>query len=53
MAYRIMKSLIANSSKSREELFSMADVYYGAGRLTEEQYREIVEMVEKKVQVLL
>lgn len=47
MAYKIMKSLISNSSKTKEELSTMADVYYGSGRLTEEQYTEIVALIRR------
>lgn len=35
MAYRIMKSLISNGTKSNEELSNMVDVYYSGGRLTD------------------
>lgn len=45
MAYKIMKNLIAMGKKSKEELLDMADVYYGTGRLTDEQYKEIIEMI--------
>lgn len=48
MAYKIMKSLISNSSKTNEELSTMADVYYGSGRLTDEQYTEIVVMIGQR-----
>lgn len=48
MAYRIMKSLISNSTKSNEELSTMADVYYGSGRLTDEQYTQIVTMIGQR-----
>ena len=48
MAYRIMKSLISNSTKSNEELTTMADVYYGSGRLTDEQYTQIVTMIGQR-----
>lgn len=48
MAYRIMKSLISNSGKTNEELSTMADVYYGTGRLTGEQYAEITELIRQK-----
>ena len=51
MPYKIMKSLISNSAKSNEELTNMADVYYGAGRLTDEQYSEIVALIGKKEEV--
>ncbi len=49
MAYKIMRNLIANSAKEKEELLNMADVYYAAGRLTDDQYTEIVGLAEKKI----
>lgn len=48
MAYKIMKSLISTSTKSNEELSAMADVYYGSGRMTEEQYSEVVALIGKR-----
>ena len=51
MAYRIMKSLISNSIKTNEELATMADVYYGSGRLTEEQYTEIATLIGKRKEI--
>lgn len=50
MAYRIMKSLISNSRKTNEELATMADVYYGSGRLTDEQYADIVDRIGQREQ---
>lgn len=48
MAYKIMKSLIYNGEKTTNELKDMADVYYGAGRLTEEEYNEIIVLINQK-----
>lgn len=48
IAYRIMKSLITNSPKSNEKLMEMADAYYGAERMTDEQYTEIGALIEKR-----
>lgn len=48
MPYKIMKSLISNGTKSNAELTNMADVYYGAGRLTDEQYTEVIGLIEKR-----
>lgn len=45
MAYKIMKNLIAQGNKTKEELLNMVDVYYAAGRLTGEQYTEIVGLI--------
>lgn len=51
MAYKIMKSLISNSTKSNEELSTMADVYYGSGRMTDDQYSEVVALIGKREEV--
>lgn len=48
MAYKIMKSLIQNSTKTKEELLDMANVYYAAGRLTAGEYSEIVGIINKE-----
>ena len=48
MAYKIMKSLIQNSNKTKEELLNMADVYYAAGRLVSEEYTEIVGIINEE-----
>lgn len=45
MAYKIMKNLIVNGSKPKEELLNMADVYYAAGRLTDNEYTEIIGLI--------
>lgn len=42
MAYKIMKTLIGNGFKTKEELAEMADVYYASGRLTKEQYEDVI-----------
>ena len=42
MAYKILKSLLSNGKKTTEEILTMADVYYAAGRLDHEQYKDIV-----------
>jgi hypothetical protein len=47
MAYKILKSLITNGKKTNEDILTIADVYYAAGRLTDEQYTEIVNIVTK------
>ena len=48
MPYKIMKSLISNSTRSNEELINMADVYYGAGRLTAKEYSEVVALIGQR-----
>lgn len=47
MPYKIMKNLIRNGTRSKEELLNMADVYYAAGRLDQEQYIELVAEIGK------
>ena len=46
MAYKCMVKLIAKGTRSKEELSNMADVYYASGRLTDEQYTEIIALIE-------
>ncbi|MCM1218043.1 MAG: hypothetical protein NC548_26455 [Lachnospiraceae bacterium] len=48
MAYKIMKNLVQRGNRTREELLDMADVYFAAGRLTKEQYEEIVRQINEK-----
>ena len=48
MPYKIMKNIIQSGTKSKEELHNMADVYYAAGRLMEEQYIEITEQIRSR-----
>lgn len=45
MAYKLMKKLIPSGRKSKEELLNMCDVYYAAGRLTDEEYSELVSLI--------
>ena len=51
MAYKIMTRLInaykaGTCSYTKERLSEMCDVYYGAGKLTDEQYTELVAEIE-------
>ena len=48
MAYKIMKSLLQNNTKTKEELLDMADVYYAAGRLMAAEYSEIIDLIGKE-----
>ena len=45
MAYKLMKKLIAAGRKTNEDLLNMCDVYYAAGRLTDEEYSELVGLI--------
>lgn len=45
LAYKILKNLISNGSKSKEQLLTMADVYYGAGRISKEEYEDIISRI--------
>ena len=48
MAYKILKKFIADRRKTNEELAEMADVYYATGRLADEEYAEIIELINTK-----
>lgn len=45
MAYKILKQLIQNKQKTNQDLLNMADVYYAAGRLDEEEYKDIIQLI--------
>ena len=48
MAYRIMSKLIENYEKgsfTKDKLADMCDTYYGAGRLTDAEYTELMEKI--------
>ena len=45
MAYKLMKILIKNPKKTKEQLANMANVYYAAVQLTAEEYSEIMELI--------
>lgn len=47
MPYKIMKKLIADGTKPKEELLNMADVYFAVGRLTQEEYFEIAKQINE------
>lgn len=49
MAYKLMKILIKNSKKTKEQLTKMANVYYAAGQLTDEEYTEVMGLIEEKM----
>ena len=51
MAYKLMTKLITNYKNGRrtytkERLAEMTDVYYGAGRLTDSQYEELMAEID-------
>lgn len=50
MAYKIMIRLINSpqTTKTKEELLEMCDVYYAAGRVTAAQYEELVSKINEK-----
>ena len=45
IAYKILKKLLSDKAKTNEKLLKMADVYYGAGRITKEEYEDIISRI--------
>lgn len=45
MGYTLMKALINNRKHTKERLTTMANVYYAAGQLNDEQYMEVMELI--------
>lgn len=45
IAYKILKKLNSDKAKPKEEILKMADVYYAAGRISEEEYGDIISLI--------
>ena len=45
MGYNLLKSLIKRNKKTKAELTRLANVYVAAGQLTEDEYMEIMELI--------
>ncbi len=45
MAYNLMVSLIKKGKKTPAQLTKLANTYFAAGQLTEDEYTEIMEMI--------
>lgn len=45
IAYKILKKLASDGAKTKEEILTMADVYYGAGRISREEYEDIISRI--------
>ena len=46
MTYRLVKRIIAKGNYDKDELMDKLDVFLLAGRITDEQYKELVEMLK-------
>lgn len=42
LGYRVMKNLIKSGRQTKAQLLEKCDVYYGADRLTNEEYQELI-----------
>lgn len=47
MAYKLMMALIKKGKTSKEELTKKANVYYAAGQLSDDEYAEIMEIINE------
>ena len=45
MAYKLMKRIIERGGYDKDDVLDKLDTYYATGRLTTEQYEELVAMV--------
>lgn len=45
MGYTLLKPLINKGKKTKAQLTKMANVYFAAGQLTEEEYMEVMELI--------
>lgn len=47
MAYKIINNLIQNGSKTNEEILNISRIYYLDGRISENEYEEIINKIGK------
>lgn len=45
MGYNLMKALIRANRKTKAQLTKYANVYYAAGQLSDEEYMEVMELI--------
>lgn len=46
MAYNLMKRIIKRGGYDKDDVMNKLDAFLAADRITTEQYRELVEMIE-------
>lgn len=47
LGYKIMKNLIKSGRQSKEQLLEKCDVYFGAGRMSDREYEELVALINE------
>ncbi len=45
MTYRLIKRIIAKGNYDKDDLMSKMDIFLLAGRITEEEYKELVDLI--------
>lgn len=48
MTYKSCKLLIENNKYEHEDMINKLDTFLLANRITEEQYNELIELIDKK-----
>jgi hypothetical protein len=51
MAYKLMKTLINRATQTKEQLTKKANVYYAAGQLSDDEYTEIIEILNEENEI--
>lgn len=47
MTYKLCKKMITNGKYIEQDMLKKLDVFYATNRLTDEQYTELVHMINK------
>lgn len=47
MTYSLIKKIIAKGNYDKDELMDKLDIFLLAGRITDEQYKELMEMLNE------
>lgn len=45
MTYKLCKKMITNGNYTKDDMLNKLDVFFATNRLTEEEYRELIELI--------
>lgn len=45
MTYKLCKKMIMNGNYTKDDMLNKLDVFFATNRLTEEEYRELIELI--------
>lgn len=49
MTYKLCKKMIISGNYTREDMLNKLDVFFATNRLTDEEYKELVTLMDSKI----